>query len=85
MAFSPTALTLAEAAEVVRDGLQALAAGITDIDLGALQRFDSTAVAALLEWRRAAAARAAVLRIANLPEGLESLARLYGVAHLLRS
>ncbi len=85
MAFSPTALTLAEAADVVRDGLQALASGITDIDLGALQRFDSTAVAALLEWRRAAAARGAVLRFANLPEGLESLARLYGVAHLLRS
>ncbi len=85
MAFSPTALTLAEAAEVVRDGLRALASGTTDIDLGALQRFDSTAVAALLEWRRAAAAHGTVLRIANLPEGLDSLARLYGVAHLLRA
>lgn len=85
MAFSPTALTLAEAGEVVRAGLQALASGTTDIDLGALQRFDSTAVAALLEWRRAAAARGAVLRIGNLPEGIESLARLYGVAHLLRN
>ena len=85
MAFAPTTLTAAEAADVVRDGLRSLASGVTEIDFGALQRFDSTAVAAILEWRRAAASRGLVLRLANLPDGLESLARLYGVAHLLRS
>ena len=84
MAFSPTALTLAEAGEVVRAGLQALASGTTDIDLGALQRFDSTAVAALLAWHRQAAGQGVPLRVANLPPGLESLAKVYGVAALIR-
>ncbi len=83
MAFAPASLTLDEAADTVSAGLQQLAAGETDIDLGSLQRFDSSAVAALLEWQRAAAKRGATLRIINLPDGLDSLARLYGVAHLL--
>jgi phospholipid transport system transporter-binding protein len=83
MAFAPTTLTLSEAADVVRDGLQALAAGETGIDLGSLKRFDSTAVAALLEWQRAAEAGGATLHVSNVPAGLDSLARLYGVAHLL--
>ncbi len=83
MAFAPESLTMADAAAVVRAGLQAVAAGETQIDLASLQRFDSTAVAALLEWQRAASAGGATLQIANLPEGIDSLARLYGVAHLL--
>jgi phospholipid transport system transporter-binding protein len=84
MNFAPTVLTQAEAADVVRAGLQALADGATGIDLGGLQRFDSTAVAALLEWRRAAAARGVPLRVTGMPDGLESLARVYGVSDLLQ-
>jgi phospholipid transport system transporter-binding protein len=83
MNFAPSALTQAEAGDVLRAGLHALASGATGIDLGGLQRFDSTAVAALLEWRRAAAQRGTQLQISRMPEGLESLARVYGVAHLL--
>ena len=84
MAFAPTRLTLDDAAATVGDGLRALATGETEIDLASLQRFDSSALAALFEWRRAASARGVTLRIANLPEGLVSVARLYGVAHLLQ-
>ena len=83
MNFAPTVLTQAEAGDVVRAGLQALASGVTEIELGGLQRFDSTAVAALLEWRREAAARGVSLQISGMPAGLDSLARLYGVSHLL--
>lgn len=84
MAFSPTVLTFAEAADVLQAGLQAIAGGETEIDLQQLQRFDSTAVAALLAWQRQAAAQRVPLRVAHLPPGLESLAKVYGVATLIR-
>lgn len=83
MAFSPTALTFVEAADVLQAGLQAISAGETEIDLQHLQRFDSSAVAALLAWHRQAVVLGTPLRVANLPQGLESLARVYGVASLL--
>lgn len=83
MAFAPVNLTMQEAADTVRAGLQAIAAGERQIDLGALQSFDSSAVAALLEWQRAAATRGVSLGIDQIPEGLASLARVYGVAHLI--
>ncbi len=83
MDFAPSAITQAEAGAVLNAGLKALESGITTINLGGLQRFDSTAVAALLAWRRAAAGRGLALRIAGMPDGLQSLARVYGVAHLL--
>ena len=84
MAFSPTVLTFDQAADVVQVGLQAIAGGETEIDLQHLQRFDSTAVAALLAWHRQAAGQGVPLRVANLPQGLESLAKVYGVAPLIR-
>lgn len=83
MAFSPTTLTFADAADVLQAGLQAIGGGETEIDLQHLQRFDSSAVAAVLAWHRQAVARGAPLRVVNLPQGLESLARVYGVASLL--
>jgi phospholipid transport system transporter-binding protein len=83
MAFRPTVLTMEEAADTVRTGLQALAGGETEFDLASLQRFDSAAVTALLAWQRAAGAGGKSLRIMNRPAGLDSLARLYGVDHLL--
>lgn len=84
MTFTPSVLTQAEAGEVLRAGMAALDAGATAVDLSGLQHFDSTAVAALLAWRRAATARGVSLQIAGMPDGLQSLARLYGVDHLLR-
>ncbi len=84
MAFAPSALTHAEASDVLGAGLKALDEGVSAIDLSGLQRFDSTAVAALLAWRRAAVARGISLQISGIPDGLDSLTRLYGVAHLLR-
>ncbi len=83
MSFAPSAITQQEAGDVLRAGLKALEGGVTTIDLGGLQRFDSTAVATLLAWLRAAAKRGASLQISGMPEGLGSLARVYGVAHLL--
>lgn len=83
MAFSPTALTMDEAADVLQAGLRAIAGGETEVDLLRVERVDSTAVAALLAWQRQAAQQGVTLRVSHLPQGLESLARLYGVADLI--
>ncbi len=83
MAFAPTSLTKTEAPEVLQAGLSAIAQGATEIDLQHLKHFDSSAVAALLAWRRAAEAAAIQLRLLSLPAGLNSLAGLYGVNELL--
>ena len=83
MPFAPTTLTMNEAETVLAQGLQAIAAGDTQIDLGALQHFDSAAVATLLAWRRAASKLGKTLQISQLPHGLDSLAKLYGVDQLL--
>jgi phospholipid transport system transporter-binding protein len=82
MPFAPTTLTMNEAETVLAQGLQAIAAGDTQIDLGALH-FDSAAVATLLAWQRAASKLGKTLHVSQLPPGLDSLAKLYGVDQLL--
>jgi phospholipid transport system transporter-binding protein len=83
MPFAPRQLTMTDAGAAVRSGREAIIAGETEIDLGSLERFDSAAVAALLDWRRLAAERGHSLHILHLPDGLASIARVYGVSHLL--
>lgn len=83
MPFAPSQLTMTDAGAALRAGREAILGGETDIDLGGLQRFDSAALAALLDWRRLAAERGRPLRILHMPEGLASIARVVGVAHLL--
>ena len=83
MPFAPTTLTMNEAETVLAQGLQAIAAGDTHIDLGALQHFDSAAVATLLTWQRAASKLGKTLHVTQRPSGLDSLAKLYGVEQLL--
>ena len=48
-----------------------------------VRRFDSSALAVLLECRRAALARGLTLALDHLPAGLHSMAQLYGVLPLL--
>lgn len=76
-------LTLANARLVLAEGLRAIAGGQAEIDLSQLATVDSSAVATLLAWKRAAAARNAPLALTNLSASLQSLAGLYGVAELL--
>ena len=47
-------LTLANAKLVLSEGLRAIAAGQPEIDLSRLARVNSSAVATLLAWKRAA-------------------------------
>lgn len=53
------------------------------VDAGGLQRFDSSALAVLLECRRLASAWGKGFGVRNAPKKLSELARLYGVDVLL--
>jgi phospholipid transport system transporter-binding protein len=78
-----TTLTHASAKAALAAGLQQIGGGATGVDCAPLTQFDSSALAVLLAWQRAAQARGAALDIVNLPVGLASLAQAYGVDTLL--
>ena len=78
-----TTLTHAGAKAVLAAGLQRIAAGASGVDCASLTQFDSSALAVLIAWQRAAQARGAALEIVNLPAGLASLAQVYGVDALI--
>jgi phospholipid transport system transporter-binding protein len=80
-----TTLTHASANAALAAGLQRIAAGASGVDCAPLVQFDSSALAVLIAWQRAAEARVAALDIVNLPAGLASLAQAYGVDTLLRA
>jgi phospholipid transport system transporter-binding protein len=84
--FRPnSSLTFKEAKAVLAAGLQAIASGQTSIDLAELNAVDSSAVATLLAWQRAASTAGRPLTFTNLPHNLKSLAQLYGVEPLLNA
>jgi phospholipid transport system transporter-binding protein len=78
-------LTHASAKAALAAGLERIAGGATGVDCAPLTQFDSSALAVLLAWQRAAPNRGATLAIVNLPAGLASLAQAYGVDTLLSS
>ena len=53
------------------------------IDLANVTDIDSSAVALLLHWRRAAARLEKALRYVHLPQNLVTLAQLYGVDDMI--
>lgn len=77
-------ITFDHAKSALEEGLRAIASGQTSIDLARVASIDSSAVAVLLVWQRAAKARASDLQITNAPASLSALATLYGVAELLQ-
>jgi phospholipid transport system transporter-binding protein len=85
MRFAPTSITMADAGQALREGLASIAQGATLIDLSSLTRFDSSAVSAVLAWKRAGSALGRPVQIAGMPEGLLSLAQLYGLHEIMHS
>ncbi len=79
----PALVTVAQAPDLVRDALRALAGRAAPwcIDAGGLERFDSSCLALLMELRRRAGA--AGLELRGVPERLHTLARAYGVGFVL--
>ena len=86
MLLLPASVTSREANDTRRLLLQALKgepeAGVV-VDASNLQRFDSAALAVLLECQRAADAWGKSFELRNAPPKLAALARLYGVDALL--
>jgi phospholipid transport system transporter-binding protein len=76
-------LTHESAKAALSAGLARIASGASAVDCASLTRFDSSALAVLLAWQRAAHERGATLSVLNLPAALASLARAYGVDSLL--
>ncbi len=86
MLVLPAELTRAQAGACLRmlvQGLRAEPGSAVVVDAGALARFDSAALAVLLEFRRECLTLGKRVRIASLPPRLRDLAGLYGIAELL--
>jgi phospholipid transport system transporter-binding protein len=77
------ALTLASVASDLDLGKAAIAEGARSIDLAGVGELDSSALALLLAWLREAKRQGKQLTFTNLPQGLTTIASLYGVAELL--
>ena len=76
-------MTLAAASELLASGCAALAEGETVFDLAAVSEVDSSSLAVIFGWLRAAQRQSRSLRIANPPADMLSLAEVYGVKELL--
>ncbi len=76
-------MVMANASALLEAGRSALQPGDQIVDLGQVAAADSSAVAVMLGWLRAAARSRSTLKFAHIPAGVRSLAELYGVAELL--
>ncbi|MEP6790552.1 MAG: STAS domain-containing protein [Ramlibacter sp.] len=86
MLVLPTELTHEHAAaccRMLRQALRSQPNGAAVADASALERFDSSALAVLLECRRDSLALGKTFSVKDLPARLRDLAGLYGVAELL--
>jgi phospholipid transport system transporter-binding protein len=87
MLVLPAELTHAQATASLRMLLQGLRTqpGAVVVDATALARFDSSALAVLLECRRESFSLGRSFAVRGLPQRLADLAGLYGVAELLHA
>jgi phospholipid transport system transporter-binding protein len=76
-------ITLENVVRVLQEGRQHIQEGVRSVDLGEVTEMDSALLAMLLAWLRDARAHKRELTIANPPESLQTIARLYGVDQLL--
>ena len=86
MLVLPAELTHAQATASLRmlvQGLRSQPAAPVVLDATALARFDSSALAVMLECRRESMAMGRAFAVRGLPARLAALAGLYGVAELL--
>jgi phospholipid transport system transporter-binding protein len=85
MLVLPAELTHTQATASLRMLLQGLRSqkGDVVVEASSLARFDSSALAVLLQCRREAVAIGRAFAVRGLPERLRSLSKLYGVDALL--
>jgi phospholipid transport system transporter-binding protein len=86
MLVLPAELTHEQApacSRMLAQSLKVHAEAVVIADAGALARFDSSALAVLLECRREALALGKSFSVARMPVRLRELAAVYGVGELL--
>lgn len=76
-------LIMANASELFEAGRAALQPGEQIIDFSAVTEADSSALAVMLGWLRAAPLSRSTVKFVQIPNGVRSLAELYGVSELL--
>jgi phospholipid transport system transporter-binding protein len=76
-------LTIDTATALFNKGLPLTEGKELIIDLAKVEAVDSSAVSLMLSWLRAAQRKQVKLSFVNVPENLQSLANLYGVAESL--
>jgi len=76
-------MTMADAAALLAEGEAAIASDASVFDLAAVTDLDSSCLAVVFGWMRAARAAERSLRLLNPPQNLLSLAAVYDVADLL--
>jgi len=76
-------MTLAGASALLAEGAAAIKASCRRVDLASVTAVDSSGLAVVFGWIRAARSDGFPLSIVNPPQNLLSLAQVYGVADLL--
>ena len=76
-------VTLANVSTILEDARRHLEEGVGTVDLSEVTEMDSSLLAAMLAWLRDARSRGRELAFVNLPDSLQTIARLYGVDGLL--
>jgi phospholipid transport system transporter-binding protein len=76
-------VTLANVAALLEEGRRHVEEGVESVDLEGVTEMDSALLALLLAWQREAKSRNRGLALANPPQALSTIARLYGVDTLL--
>ncbi len=77
------AMTMGAAAGLLAEGVALVSRPETVFDLAGVTEVDSSGLAVIFGWQRAAKRQNKTIRIANLPPSLGSLADVYGVGALL--
>jgi phospholipid transport system transporter-binding protein len=75
--------TLRNVGAILHEGIAQVREGVKVIDLGEVTDLDSSLLATLIAWMREANRLGSALAFARLPQGLATIAGLYGVAELL--
>lgn len=76
-------LVMDNARTLLEAGCAAMRPGVQIFDLSQVVEADSSAVAVMLGWLRAAESLRSTVKFAHIPAGVRSLAELYGLSDLL--